>query len=105
MLNNTFCQPISVDSVPQSRLCEWCNEPAVHQLTAIGGPMHNQGGYFCQRCGEAFAHAVNRSMRGESSHPKDSHTIRAIGIVVHVQTRCTSLWHGFPIQAHPMSQG
>jgi len=67
MLNNTFCQPISVDSVPEGRRCDWCNKPAAHQLTAIGGPMHNQGGYFCQRCGEEFAHAVNRSMRKESS--------------------------------------
>ena len=105
MSNNAFRQPISVDSVSEGHLCEWCNNLAVHQLTAIGGPLHNQGGYFCQRCGEAFARAVTRSMRGESSPQKHCKTFRMSAIVVHVHTRSKSLWHDFPSQAHPMSQG
>ena len=92
MLNNTFCQPISVDSVPQGRLCEWCNKPAVHQLTAIGGPMHNQGGYFCHGCGEEFTQAVTRSKTGASSPPKDSRTFSVLEILVHVHAmqHCTT---------------
>ena len=103
-MNTTFCQPISVDSVPEGRMCEWCNRPAVHQLTAIGGPLHNQGGYFCHRCGEEFAQAVTRSMTGESSHPKDFRTFSALAIVIHVHPGRYSLWHDFPIQALAMSQ-
>lgn len=60
---NAFCQPISVDMAPQGRRCEWCNRLAAHQLTAIGGTYHNQGGFFCQACGEDFARAVTRSTR------------------------------------------
>jgi hypothetical protein len=105
MSNNPFNQPISIDRAPEGRLCEWCNKLAVQQLTAIGGPMHNKGGYFCQRCGEAFAHAVNRSMRKESSPKKDCRPFRVPAIVVHVHPRSHSLWHAFPIPAHPMSQG
>ncbi len=63
MSNNAFCQPISVDRAPQGRRCEWCNQLAAHHLTAIGGTHHNQGGFFCYECGEAFAHAVTKPMR------------------------------------------
>ena len=60
---NAFHRAISVDRAPEGHRCEWCNKLAVHQLTAIGGTYHNQGGFFCHRCGEEFAHAVTRSMR------------------------------------------
>ena len=63
MLNNAFRGPISVDRAPEGHLCEWCNQLAAHQLTAIGGPYHNQGGFFCQRCGKEFTRAVTRSMK------------------------------------------
>jgi len=62
MLDNAFRRPISVDRAPEGYLCDWCRKPAVHQLTAIGGIYHNQGGYFCHGCGEDFARAVVESM-------------------------------------------
>ncbi len=62
MSNNAFRQPISVDRAPEGHLCDGCDKLAVHQLTAIGGLYHNQGGFFCQGCGEEFAHAVTKSM-------------------------------------------
>lgn len=54
MLDLDFRQTVSIDPSPKSRRCEWCGEPAVYQLTALGGLHHNQGGYFCQTCGEEF---------------------------------------------------
>ena len=63
MSNNAFHRPIAVDRAPEGHLCEWCNKRALHQLTAIGGKYHNQGGYFCHSCGEEFALAVTRPMR------------------------------------------
>ena len=62
MSDNEFRQPISVDFAPAGHLCEWCGKPAVHQLTAIGGKRHNEGGFFCQTCGEEFARAVAASL-------------------------------------------
>jgi hypothetical protein len=62
MSNNAFRQPISIDRAPEGHLCDGCDKLAVHQLTAIGGVYHNQGGFFCQGCGEEFAHAVTKSM-------------------------------------------
>ena len=74
MLYHTFPfdQPISVDSAPEGRLCEWCSKLAAHRLTAIGGVHHNQGGFFCQGCGEEFACTVSRSMRRIRSTPGQS---------------------------------
>ena len=63
MSNNTFYQPISVERAPQGHRCEWCNRLAVQQLTAIGGVHHNQAGFFCEECGEEFAHAVCQSQQ------------------------------------------
>jgi hypothetical protein len=62
MLNNEFRQPISVDFAPEESLCEWCGKPAVLQLIAVGGRHHNEMGYFCQACGEAFTRAVADSL-------------------------------------------
>jgi hypothetical protein len=62
MLDNAFRRPISVDRAPEGHLCDWCCKPAVHQLTAIGGICHNQGGFFCPECAEEFAYAVAESM-------------------------------------------
>jgi len=62
MLNNAFCQPISVDTAPEGHFCDMCNKLAVHHLTAIGGVHHNQAGYFCQGCGEDFANAVELTL-------------------------------------------
>lgn len=58
MLALDFRQPVSIDTAPKSRHCEWCGEPAVYQLTALGGSRHNEGGCFCQICGEAFVQAI-----------------------------------------------
>ena len=62
MSDNDFRQPISVDFAPQGSLCEWCGKPAVHQLTALGGKHHNEGGFFCRSCGEEFARTVASSL-------------------------------------------
>ncbi|HLZ59968.1 MAG TPA: hypothetical protein VKR06_23720 [Ktedonosporobacter sp.] len=59
MKQSTFYQPISRDTAPPSRHCEWCGQPAVQQLTALGGLRHNQGGYFCLSCGKAFVRIVS----------------------------------------------
>jgi hypothetical protein len=75
MSDNAFCQPISVDRAPQGRRCEWCNKLAAHQLTAIGGIHHNQGGFFCHACGEEFARAVTKSMSRETAIPPRRSTI------------------------------
>jgi hypothetical protein len=58
MSNNEFGLPVSIDFAPEGGLCEWCGEPAVQQLTAIGGKYHNEGGFFCHVCGEKFIRAV-----------------------------------------------
>ena len=63
MPSYAFYQPISLERAPQGHRCEWCNKLAAHQLIAIGGTHHNQAGFFCHECGEAFVHAVNRSTR------------------------------------------
>lgn len=59
---NEFRRPVSVDSVPQGSLCEWCGKPAIKQLTAIGGRYHNESGLFCRECGEQFTQAVINSL-------------------------------------------
>ena len=61
MPSHPFYQPISVERLPQGHRCEWCGKPAAHHLTASGGTHHNQSGFFCHECGEAFAHTVARS--------------------------------------------
>jgi hypothetical protein len=60
MSNNEFSQIVATDFAPQESICEWCSEPAVQQLTKIGGRYHNVSGFFCQVCGEAFTRLVNR---------------------------------------------
>ena len=63
MSKNAFHQPLAVDRAPQGHPCDWCNKLAVQQLTAIGGVHHNQAGFFCEECGEEFAHAVCQSQQ------------------------------------------
>ena len=67
MLNdeNGFRQPISIDLAPAERVCEWCGKPAVYQLTALGGMDHNESGFFCGPCSEAFVRAVASSLYRE----------------------------------------
>jgi len=63
MLNTNFSSSIVTDFAPQGSVCEWCGKPAVQQLTVIGGPNHNEGGFFCSSCGEGFARALAESLR------------------------------------------
>ena len=63
MLHTNFDSSIVTDFAQHGSLCEWCGKPAVQQLTAIGGPNHNEGGFFCSSCGEEFARAVTESRR------------------------------------------
>ena len=67
MLNdeNGLRQPISIDLAPTERVCEWCWKPAVYQLTALGGMDHNESGFFCGPCSEAFVRAVASSLYRE----------------------------------------
>ena len=67
MLNNMqdFRQPVSIDVAPAGRVCEWCGKPAEFQLTALGGRHHNESGFFCEPCSEAFARAVASSLYRE----------------------------------------
>ena len=62
MINTSFDSPIVTDFAPRGSLCEWCQQPAVQQLTVIGGIFHNESGYFCSLCGEEFAHTVTASL-------------------------------------------
>lgn len=62
MLALDFRQPVSIDSASPSQRCEWCGKPAVYQLTAVGGLRHNEGGFFCQTCGEAFVCTVAETL-------------------------------------------
>lgn len=58
MSNNEFNREVSIDFAPHASQCEWCGKPAIQQLTAIGGPYHNDGGFFCLNCGQAFSRIV-----------------------------------------------
>ncbi len=60
-----FRQPVSVDDAPEGSVCEWCGKPAIYQLVALGGIHHNDGGFFCARCSEAFVRAVASSLYRE----------------------------------------
>jgi hypothetical protein len=62
MLHTNFDSSIVTDFAPRGSLCEWCGKPAVQQLTALGGPRHNESGFFCSSCGEEFACAVAESL-------------------------------------------
>src|SRR5947209_8114030 len=62
MRHTDFNSAIVTDFAPSSSLCEWCQQPAVHQLTVIGGIFHNESGYFCSLCGEEFARTVAASL-------------------------------------------
>jgi hypothetical protein len=63
--DNEFRQPVSVDDAPAGSVCEWCGKPAVRQLIAQGGAHHNEGGFFCEQCSEAFVRTVASSMSRE----------------------------------------
>ena len=58
MAENEFHRAVSTDAPPQGHSCEWCGEPAVVRLTAIGGLSHNESGLFCRDCGDLFARRV-----------------------------------------------
>jgi hypothetical protein len=62
---NEFRQPVSVDDAPAGSVCEWCGKPAVRQLIAQGGVHHNEGGFFCAGCSEAFMRLVAGSLSNE----------------------------------------
>jgi hypothetical protein len=76
MSNNEFLRPVSVDFAPYGSVCEWCGQPAEHQLTAIGGTFHNEGGFFCRPCGEEFVRMVAHSLKAEA--PSKVNTTREI---------------------------
>ena len=65
MLKNEFMQAISIDLAPYGYDCEWCGQPAEHELTVLGGSFHNESSCFCRLCGEEFARAVAYSLKAE----------------------------------------
>lgn len=73
MFNHDFYQPVSVEEAPPAHRCEWCGEPAVYRLTALGGARHNEAGFFCRECGEAFiriaADSLGRARITEVPYP------------------------------------
>jgi hypothetical protein len=69
---NEFCQSVAIDFAPKGSVCEWCDKPAVEQLTAIGGKHHNEGGFFCQSCGQEFIHMVVESLKEEASEKQSA---------------------------------
>jgi len=60
---NEFRLPVALDFAPEKSVCEWCGKPAVHEITVIGGPRHNDGGYFCEKCAEEYVREVASEMR------------------------------------------
>ncbi len=62
MYTNEIHHQVAIDLVPSGKGCEWCDNPAERQLTAIGGPRHNKGGAFCHSCGEKFSQDVVSSL-------------------------------------------
>jgi hypothetical protein len=60
MKYDEFRCPVSADFAPRGHVCMWCGQLAERQLTAIGGPYHNQSGVFCRLCGEQFQACVRR---------------------------------------------
>lgn len=62
MSENEFRQPLTVDQAPAGSVCEWCGQPAVQQLSAVGGKYHNDSGFFCSSCGEEYARTVADSL-------------------------------------------
>ncbi len=67
MAENEFRRAVSIDSAPTSSQCEWCDQPAVVRLTAIGDVSHNTSGLFCSECGTTFARTA-ASDRGSLQH-------------------------------------
>lgn len=68
MSTNEFRRPISVDFAPRGSRCEWCGEPAIRQLTAIGGSHHNESGVFCRSCGEQFERSIINALASVSAN-------------------------------------
>jgi hypothetical protein len=58
MHKNEFNSLVSTDIIPDGKTCEWCQERADKQFTAIGGMHHNKSGIFCHSCGEEFSQVV-----------------------------------------------
>jgi hypothetical protein len=64
-IENEFRQPLSIDIAPKGSICEWCGKPAEYQFIALSGKCHNEGGLFCQTCGNEFVRAVASSLSRE----------------------------------------
>ena len=63
MSNNEFNQPISYDFAPHGSVCEWCGKPADQQITVIGGKFHNDGGFYCLKCGAEYVREVTNALK------------------------------------------
>ena len=71
MLDNEFRRPVCIDGAPQGKVCEWCGKPAIYQITAIGGRVHNDEGFYCSECAAhytiAMADLLDRVVTAEST--------------------------------------
>ena len=67
MSNNEFNQPVSFDFAPHGSVCEWCGKPAEQQITVIGGKFHNDGGFYCRKCGEEYVGEVTKALNAAAA--------------------------------------
>lgn len=65
MSNNESMQAVSFDLAPYGSSCEWCGQPAEHELTVPYGSFYSESCCFCRLCGEACASAVAYSLKAE----------------------------------------
>ena len=59
--SNEFQRPFAVDLIPSEKVCDWCNQMAEREFTALGGRFHNRSGIFCNPCGEQFLQGILHS--------------------------------------------
>ena len=76
MAEHEFRRSVSTDSAPRGSLCEWCGQPAVVHLTAIGGSSHNDSGLFCRACGDKFAQSIAQTAASASTTSSTSYNAR-----------------------------
>ena len=56
--SNEFQRPFAVDLIPPGKACDWCDQTAEREFTALGGRFHNRSGTFCSPCGERFVKGI-----------------------------------------------
>ncbi len=73
MSNNELMQAVSFDLAPYGSVCDWCGQPAEHQLTVLDGSFYNDSSCFCRLCGEELARALVYSLKAEVRTRREVH--------------------------------